>query len=240
MASESFTGFGTNTRKFLDELAANNNRDWFSANKSRYEREVVGPAMAFIEAMEPHLAKISKRFQAIPAKQGGSLMRIYRDVRFAKNKSPYKTNVGIHFRHEDAKDVHAPGYYVHIQSTKAPGEYGTTGPFLGVGIWRPCPEALAAIRKRISEKPKEWLAARDDAGFNEVLTLEGDVLKRPPRGFDPEHSCIEDLKRKDFIGSHQLKIADISSAKFVKHVADVFAAASPLMQFLCKSVGARY
>jgi len=235
-----FKGFGPKTRSFLKELADNNTRDWFTENKQRYEYHFVAPALAFIEAMEPKLAKIAPRFEAIPAKQGGSLMRIYRDVRFAKNKSPYKTNIGIHFRHEQGKDVHAPGFYVHIQVPGVASDYGDMGPFIGVGLWRPDPEALTGIRKRIADKPDEWLAARDDKTFRKAYTLEGDSLKRPPKGFDPEHPCIEDLKRKDFIGMHLLKIKDINSAALVDHAAKQFKAAEPFMRFLCQAVGTRY
>ena len=240
MSKPIFTGFGTDTLRFLDELAQHNNRDWFTKNKHRYEQHFVASALAFIEAMEPKLAKIAPRFEALPMKQGGSLMRIYRDTRFGKDKSPYKTNIGIHFRHQRAKDVHAPGYYVHIQSNQSPGDYGTTGPFLGVGIWRPHPDALAAIRKAITDDPDAWLAVRDDKKFREHFTLEGDSLKRPPRGFDPDHPCIDDLKRTDFIGSCELTLKDIANAKFVDHTAKVFAAAEPLMRFLCGATGARF
>jgi uncharacterized protein (TIGR02453 family) len=94
---------------FLAELRANNNRDWFAANKDRYEEDLLEPALAFIAAFAPRLEKISPHFRAEARPSGGSLFRIYRDTRFSKDKSPYKTNVGIHFRHEQAKDAYAPG-----------------------------------------------------------------------------------------------------------------------------------
>src|SRR5215467_10211615 len=100
--------FGPELFSFLTDLKANNNREWFAANKQRYEEQLLEPALAFIEAFAPRLAKISPHFLADPRPSGGSLFRIYRDTRFAKDKSPYKTNVGIHFRHERAKDAHAP------------------------------------------------------------------------------------------------------------------------------------
>ncbi|MEM9021643.1 MAG: TIGR02453 family protein [Planctomycetota bacterium] len=235
-----FAGFGRKTQAFLKELDTHNTRDWFNANKERYESEVVGPALAFISEMEPRLEHISHHLTAIPAKQGGSLMRIYRDVRFSKNKKPYKTNIAMHFRHELGKDVHAPGFYVHIQPPSVPNDYGMKGSMVGVGIWRPDAEALKAIRGRIIDKPDEWLAARDDADFKRVLDLTGDALKRPPRGFDPDHPCIEDLKRKDFTAMRSISVKEVGSAKFLDNVETAFAAAAPFMAFLCKAVGVRY
>lgn len=230
-AIEGFRGFPAATRKFLKELAANNNRDWFNENKPRYEADVVTPALAFVTAMEPLIEKVSPRFTAIPLKVGGSLMRIYKDTRFSKDKTPYKTNVGIHFRHERAKDVHAPGYYLHIDNTRC---------FLGVGLWRPCPEALKAIRQRIDERPDDWVAARDDKAFNKVWSLEGDALKRAPKGYPLDHPLIDDLKRTDFIAVHNLKVGDLSKPGLTKQVADAYAKATPMMRFLCKAVGAAF
>ncbi|MEM9111509.1 MAG: DUF2461 domain-containing protein [Planctomycetota bacterium] len=235
-----FTGFGRKTQAFLKDLDANNTREWFTQNKPRYEADLVEPALAFITAMEPRIDKISRQFMAIPAKQGGSLMRIYRDVRFSKNKQPYKTNIGIHFRHELAKDVHAPGYYVHIQPPSVGNHHGMTGSMIGVGIWQPHPEALKAIRERIRDKPNEWLAARDDKAFNKLLTIDGESLKRPPRGFDPEHPAISDLKRKDFTAFKSLSVKEVGSDKLLDTVEEAFAAGEPFMRFLCKAVGVKY
>ena len=110
----SFAGFPKDTLRFLADLSKNNDRDWFADNKDRYESAFVEPSLEFIAAMEKPLKKISPFLVAAPKKQSGSLMRIYRDVRFSKNKNPYKTNIGIQFRHEAGKDVHAPGLYVHL------------------------------------------------------------------------------------------------------------------------------
>ncbi len=103
----SFQGFPADTVRFLSGLASNNNRDWFRANKARYERSVRGPALAFIEAMAGPLERVSRHIYADPSPSGGSRMRIYRDTRFSPDKSPYKTNIGIQFRHERCDDIHA-------------------------------------------------------------------------------------------------------------------------------------
>jgi len=106
-----YAGFEARTIRFLEELTANNNREWFKEHKSRYEEDVLDVALRFIVSMQEPLADFAPRFTAVPTRVGGSLMRVYRDTRFSKNKHPYKTNIGIQFRHEQAKDVHSPGYY---------------------------------------------------------------------------------------------------------------------------------
>lgn len=226
-----FPGFPPATVGFLAELARHNERAWFRANKRRYETEVLAPALDFITAIAPRLERIAPRFLAIPKRTGGSLMRVYRDTRFSPDKTPYKTNLGIQFRHELARDVHAPGFYVHIE----PGAC-----FIGVGSWHPGPHALAAIRERIVEAPAAWQRARNAKRFAGRFALSGDRLKRPPRGYPADHPCIEDLKRKDFIGISAFDIRAIEDRCFVQRVAADFDAAVPLMRFLCKALGLRF
>ena len=100
MAKQGLAAFDKSLFSFLGDLARNNDRDWFNGHKQQYEDRVVRPVMSFIDAFRPRLEKISPHFVAATGKSGGSMMRIYRDVRFSKNKAPYKTNVGIQFRHE--------------------------------------------------------------------------------------------------------------------------------------------
>lgn len=225
-AAKTKSPFTKDTFAFLAELGLNNEREWFEANKHRYEATVREPALALIRAMAPRLKKISKHLVASDKKVGGSLMRVHRDTRFAANKTPYKTNIGIQFRHEAGKDVHAPGLYLHIDPESV---------FLGAGMWHPEPPALLAIRKAIAAKPAAWKKARDDAGFTAHWSLRGDSLKRPPKGFAADHPCIEDLRRKDFIAVIDLSHAAVQKPGFVELVADRFAAAKPLMRYLAKT-----
>ena len=213
--------------QFLEELSKNNNRPWFQENKPRYEREVLEPSLAFIRAFAPRLKKISSYFTAEDRRVGGSLMRIYRDTRFGNDKTPYKTNVGIQFRHEMGRDVHAPGFYVHI----SPGEC-----FLGVGTWRPDSATLRSIREAIVEEPARWRRATRSKRFLEHFELAGESLKRPPRDFPADHPLIEDLKRKDFIGACELNEEEVLDARFLDRVASSFTAARPLMRFLCEAI----
>lgn len=222
-----FDRFQPSLFEFLEQLRDHNRRPWFQANKSRYERDVLEPAMAFIRAFAPRLKRISPHFVASDRRVGGSLMRVYRDTRFAKDGEPYKTNVGIQFRHEQGRDVHAPGLYVHI----APDEC-----FLAAGLWRPEPEPLALVRQAIVESPDRWRRARDDRAFRRHFTLEGDSLKRPPRGFPADHPCVEDLKRTDFIAVAELDEHDVLARNFLDAVAAAFAACRPLMRFLCRAL----
>ncbi|MBS1196893.1 MAG: hypothetical protein H6R18_678 [Proteobacteria bacterium] len=223
--------FSKDTLNFLDDLAVNNNRIWFEDNKSRYESLVREPALAFIEAMAPALQSFAPHFRAEARKMGGSLMRVYRDARFSRNKTPYKTNIGIQFRHELAKDVHAPGFYLHV---------ATDGCFLGVGCWRPEADELGKIRNRIAEKPQKWFAARDNKDFVAHWNLNGESLKRPPRDYDANHPAIEDIKRKDFVADVPLSFNDVTSAGLVKLVGQRFAETAPFMKFLCEALGVRY
>lgn len=223
--------FSQATFAFLAELSANNEREWFEANKARYEAVVREPALDFIAAMAPLLEDFAPAFRAEPRKVGGSLMRVFRDTRFSRDKRPYKTNVGIQFRHLLGKDVHAPGFYVHIANDEC---------FLGAGCWRPEADPLRRIRDRVAAEPERWFAARDDAGFAGRWQLVGDSLTRPPRGYAADHVAIGDLKRKDFIALAPLSRAEAVGPGLVELAAERFAAAEPLMRFLCEALGVPY
>ncbi len=215
--------FSANTFGFIRALKRNNTREWFAENKSRYEEVVKDPALRLIEDFAPELDKISRHFLATPR----SLFRIYRDTRFSNDKSPYKTHIGIQFRHAKGKDVHAPGFYLHIE----PGNC-----FGGLGLWHPDGKALRAIRQAIVAHPERWSRAIGDARFTKRLELAGDALTRPPRGFDPEHPLIEDLKRKDFIAVAKLTQRAATSKDLVQKYAEICRAGKPMVKFLCEAL----
>jgi uncharacterized protein (TIGR02453 family) len=227
MAADRGSGFSPATLDYLRELALNNERGWFRENQARYESTVLGPALAFIEAMQRPLGDFAPHFVAAPQRVGGSLMRVYRDTRFSRDKEPYKTNIGIQFRHEAGKDVHAPGYYVHI----APDES-----FVGAGMWRPDSGPLRAVRERIAERPAEWRRATGEAAFRRHFHLGGERLTRPPRGFDASLECIDDVKRTSFIAIKNFDPDSCLNRRFLKQVETAFRAASAYMRFLCKAV----
>jgi uncharacterized protein (TIGR02453 family) len=216
---------------FLSDLEANNNREWFAANKHRYEEHLLEPALAFIDAFAPRLDEISPHFSADARPSGGSLFRIYRDTRFSKDKTPYKTNLGIRFRHERARDAHAPGYYLHI---------GPREVFGGAGVWHPDTEAGTSIREAIVAHPERWQRATRSGAFAKRLELGGDSLKRVPSWANPKHPFADDLKRKDFFGSARLSEDDVVAPGFVDEYARICRAAAPLMTFLCDALGVPY
>ena len=187
---------------------------------------MLAPALAFISAMAEPLGEFAPEFLAVPKRSGGSLMRVYRDVRFSKDKRPYKTNLGIQFRHRLAKDVHAPGYYFHLEPGRA---------FLGAGCWRPAGPALRAIREFLSDNPRGWAKARDGAA-RQGFALAGESLVRPPRGFDADHPAIEDLKRKDFILMRELDPSDLTGPDAVDRIAGDCRAATPFVSYLCAAL----
>lgn len=227
-----FAGFPKELFMFLRELKNNNNREWFQENKARYKQDVVEPVQDFIVAMAPRLAVISDSYIADPRANGGSMFRIYRDTRFAKDKTPYKTNVGCQFRHTAGKDAHAPGFYLHLE----PGEI-----FFGGGVWMPPNPVLYKIRQRIVAKPEDWGRVIEDISFVKRFgELRGDKLKRPPKGFDAEALYVEDLKRKSFVVMQQADESLAISQDFIDDVTDSFAAASPLMEFITRSLGLRF
>jgi uncharacterized protein (TIGR02453 family) len=220
--------FGKELFTFLEELSDNNNRGWFEANKTRYEATVREPAREFIRRMGPRIKPIAPHLTADDRKVGGSLMRIYRDVRFSHDKTPYKTNLGIQFRHNAGKDVHAPGLYVHAEADDT---------FVGAGMWHPDGASLRRIRARIAEEPRRWRRIVGETEFKRRFTLAGDTLKTAPRDYAKDHPMIEDLKRKDFIAVAEIRRADVVSDAFEDTVIECLMIAAPFMGFLCDAIG---
>ncbi|MBI1251972.1 MAG: TIGR02453 family protein [Alphaproteobacteria bacterium] len=228
-----FQGFSKGFFKFFRDLKKNDDRDWFEANKDRYKTSVVAPMQDFIAAPAPLVEKTSPHFICDPRPNGGSMFRIYRDTRFSKDKTPYKTHASAHFRHDGGKDVHAPGYYLHLE----PGRV-----MFGGGMWMPEPAALLQIRQAIANKPADWKKARDAASIKRAFGAisDEDKLTKAPRGFDPEHALIEDIKLKSFFVMQESNEADAGDAAFAKTVAKAYADAAPVMGFLCRAVGAKF
>ncbi len=212
---------------FLRDLERNNDRDWFAANKARYVAEVRDPMLDFIAGFAPHLKSISTRYVADPRANGGSLFRIHRDIRFSKDKRPYKTNAGAHFRHEAARDAHAPGFYLHLE----PG-----GVFAASGVWHPDGPALAKIRTAIADDAAGWRRVTSAKALGARGELAGESLKRPPRGYDPDHHLIEDLKRKDFFALARYSEEEACAPGFMDDFAETCRTFSPLTRFLTRAL----
>jgi uncharacterized protein (TIGR02453 family) len=225
--------FTPKTFAFLRDLAENNDRDWFTANKDRYEEEVREPALDFIQDFADRLVKISPHFTADPRRQGGSLFRIHRDTRFSKDKTPYKTHTGMQFRHVATQgDVHAPGFYLHIEPRSC---------WAGVGLWRPSTDDAYAIRDRISDDPDGWKKAAYGKRFTDSFELsDGDPLVKVPRQYDEHHPFADDLRRRSFVAGAELTQKAVTDDDFVDAYAALCTTASPFMSFLCDAVGVAF
>src|SRR4051812_22823600 len=213
------------TLRFLGELKKHNERPWFEKNKARYETSVRDAMLDLVAELQPRLRKVSRKVMVEPK----SVMRIYRDVRFSKDKSPYKTYLGAMFRHADGKESPAPGFYLHVE----PGET-----MVGGGVWHPEGKALKGIRDAIVEDSAGWKKVTAGLLKGAGCSMIGESLKRPPPGYDPEHPLIEDLKRKDFCVAMEFTDAQVTSKKFPDEIGKAAEKMAPFMKFLAEAVGA--
>ena len=226
---------------FFRDLRDNNRKEWFEANRERYEAHVLEPSKVFVLAFRSRLREVSPHFQAEPTVRGGSLFRIHTNRRFNPDRPPYKTHAGIQFRHRSGGDVHAPGFYLHLEPEGGDGSGGSRGAcFVGMGSWRPDRDALTAIREAIVEDPAAWTDVTRNEEFLSTLRLGGDSLKLGPVGFDRDHPLIDDIKRKDFIAVADLGEDDVVADGFVERFADTCRVGAPFVAWLCEAVGARF
>jgi uncharacterized protein (TIGR02453 family) len=219
--------FSKATFGFLRALARNNNRAWFKAHQDAYERDVREPFLRLIEDLRMPLAKISPHLRADPRKTGGSLFRIYRDTRFANDKTPYKAWAGARFFHERRREIEAPSFYLHI----APKDC-----FAGGGIWHPEPPTLKRIRDFLIDNPAAWKRATQSKAFREHFEFWGESLSRPPRGYDAQHELIEDLKRKNFAAGEALNETLACSRELLPSVVAAFKRLAPMLDYLCAAL----
>ena len=217
--------FSPDLFRFLRELAKNNNREWFQSNKARYEETVLGPSVRFVETVGPQLAQRNPHVAFDAKPYGGSVSRIYRDTRFSKDKSPYRTSVGIHLGHDrmGSGDEHLPGFYLHL----GPGES-----MVASGVWHPAPPALTKIRDAIVGDPSGWEKVRKTAAPEG-----GESYARVPKGYDGDHKYADDLRRKDFFSSVEFPDADVTSGEFPKKFLAATARLDPLNRFLADALG---
>jgi uncharacterized protein (TIGR02453 family) len=221
------TAISKNTLAFLNELKKNNDRDWFMDNKPRYE-EAKNEFEQFIDALILEIAKFDPSIAHHRGKD--CIFRIYRDVRFSKDKSPYKTHFGAHVTGAAKRsEIHTKaGYYIHIEpgaSMLAGGAYLPEGPW------------LKAIRQEIAFNGVEFRAIMDHPEFKKYFgSMEGEQLKKAPKEFDADHPEIDLLKYKSFLASHNCTDSLVTSKSFVSHATDVFSALHPFDQFLNRAM----
>ena len=211
--------------RFLTRLKRNNNRDWFLSHKDEYESLVRQPALRFIADFGAPLYEITPYLVADPRPSRGSLFRIYRDTRFSPDKRPYKTHIAMRFSHP-GKDVHSPGFYLHLE----PG-----GCFAACGLWHPEPRTLIRVRNAIVSQPEQWRAVRKLLNWDDAAKL-----SRPPRGFPGDHEFVEDLKLRDLGTAVEFTENQVSSAKFMTLFVAACRQMSPVAAFLSSALGLKF
>lgn len=212
--------------KFLKAVAKNNNREWFEKNKPKY-LEAKDQFEQFVVELVTELTEFDQSLAGLNPKK--IIFRIYRDVRFSKNKLPYKSNMsaGISPR---GKMVEEPGVYLHIQPNNKS--------FVAAGLWMPQPEPLAKIRQEIDYNGKTLVKIMTDKKFKKMygeFDPEG-ALKNTPKGYDKEHEHREWLKLKSFVVVHYFTDEEVKSKNFMKTVIDTYKTAKPLNDFLKESI----
>ena len=231
-AAPDFTGFEPDALQFLADLAANNDRAWFKPRKTEYERLLKEPLEALCVALADRFEQLRLPMVADPKR---SPFRIYRDVRFSKDKSPYKTGQGADFPWDDSRDDAARprgavGGYFHLE----PGNI-----FVGGGMWRPEPARLAAFRERVDRDPNAVLKAIEDDRFRSVFgSVTGDSLTRNPKGFPRDHGYNHLLRLKDVVFSRRMADDEVYSAELPDIIAADLDAARPVLLFLDQWAGA--
>jgi len=220
-----FTGFTPGAIQFLADLAANNDRAWFQPRKADYERLLKAPMAAFVSALAGRLGVRGVPLDADPVR---SPYRIYRDTRFSRDKSPYKTHLGASFPWAEGvaalDHTRGAGGYFHL----APGEV-----FVGGGMWHPDKPRLDAFRRAVADEPARVHAAIDDPAFRATFgSVNGDRLSRVPRGYSADHPEAELLKLKDVVFGRRLSDAEAFSAQLPDVIADALAAAVPVLRLL--------
>lgn len=223
--------FSEETFAFLFDLDVFNSRAWMDANRHRYERYVKQPLYDFCDDLAgPLHRQVSPQLVSIGAIKGGSVFQIHRDTRFSDDKTPYKTNAGAWFAHEDSADASTPlpGIYLHLE----PGNC-----FMAAGIYRPPTATLNAVRDKIVATPGAWTRARnavEDAGF----ALMGEQLRTAPRGYPRDHRHIEDLRRTSYVARRGFDEPDAVADDFLDRFMDWSADTLPLLRFVARAVGA--
>ncbi|MBL7826112.1 MAG: DUF2461 domain-containing protein [Saprospiraceae bacterium] len=216
-----------NTLQFLADLKAHNERDWFTANKTRYEA-AHKEFLTFTDALIAEISKFDPKVMHYTAKD--CVFRIYRDVRFSKDKSPYKTHFGAHVTPAAKKsEIHTrAGYYIHLEPDGA--SFLAGGAYLPEAVW------LKAIRQEIAYNTTEFMGIIQEKEFKKYFgEIEGEKLKTTPKDYPADHPAIELLKHKSFLASSKCTDAQVTSPDFLKHCAAAFRALNPFDQFLNRS-----
>jgi uncharacterized protein (TIGR02453 family) len=225
-----FDGFSPEAMQFLADLQANNSREWFNAHKQVYQEAIVEPALVFVVALGERLRAIYPDINADTRTNGaGSLMRIYRDTRFSKDKTPYKTNVGIVWWQGEGKKMEQPGFYFHLAPESS---------WVGGGLYMFPPPALEAFRAAVDD-PAQGAALQGvlDQLQAEGLRVWGERYKRVPQGYSADHPRADLLKYKGlFAASSDFPAAVLASPGLVDQCFEICATQAPLQQWLLQNL----
>ena len=231
-----FAGFPTSAFTFLKGLAANNEREWFEARRSTYETALREPMKALIEEMDARLATIAPE---ITGTVKGSMFRIHRDIRFSKNKAPYKTNAACWFYHRDSKGnvgqdaVHGgAGLYFHLEPRAC---------LAGGGVWMPPPPVVKRIRAALSIGHEEFASIVNARTFRKLFgAMETDaMLKRMPRGFDADHPAGDWLRFQSFTAGCAITQSEVTRAALADRLEEIYRTITPLVRWLNTAMGFR-
>ena len=229
-----FEGFRPAAFQFLRDLARNNKADWFEANRDVYEREVRGPMRLLVETLDARLGEIAPEIVGDPRR---SMFRIHRDIRFSRDKSPYKTNAGVWLYHRDAGrkvgregEGGGAGFYFHIDATTC---------FMAGGIWMPARPALLRIREAIAVQPTVLKRLTSAPGFRRRFDGLGEEpkLRRVPQGFPPDHPAAEWLKLQSFTARAAIEPSVVTSPRLVDRLCRDFELLVPLVRWLNRALG---
>lgn len=216
-----FPGFPPAARQFLRDLAANNNREWFKARKSDYDSCLREPLLALVEELGTALMEHSPGYLCDPRR---SVYRIYRDIRFSKNKAPYKTHAAAVFPPLGLERHAGAGFYFHFSAEEL---------LIGGGVYAPGSTELRSIRQQIAEDPEELREILGSAAFRKAFgDLEGEKLKRVPQGFPKDHPGADLLVHKQFLAGTTLSADEIERPMIAPLIDRHFRTISPLLAYL--------
>lgn len=221
-----FEGFPKKGIDFLTQLKRNNNRPWFQKHKPRYEEYVRFPMQCLIASLAERMADIAPEIEFNPRK---AIFRIHRDVRFSKNKAPYKTNIAAAFNLRGVKgQIEMPGLYVGIEPTEV---------FIGGGLYMPTGDQLKAIRKAMVDDPEGYLAIVGNRRFKRVFgEVQGETLQKAPLGYPKDHPMIKHLRHKQFYVGIEPDPSSCLKPRFLDTVVSVFEDTVPLVRWLTQAV----
>jgi uncharacterized protein (TIGR02453 family) len=216
-----FAGFSLDALKFLKALKKNNNREWFQPRKEEYERLWRAPLIELVSAVQEQMAKFAPEYVGEPAK---AVFRIYRDTRFSKDKTPYKTHVAANLRRAGASKDGMGGFYFHVSDSEV---------VIAGGVYSPMPDELRAIREYLAEHHGEFLKMIGTAKFQAAAgPLQGEALTRVPKGFDPGHPAAELLRKKQFYFQVTLEPALATTPDLYTELVKRLKAMTPAVEFL--------